>query len=141
MSDKVKPTGPTFSLATWQQRAGACAIDIGIVVGIYVVGLVLGSVVDSGAVTTVFWLGSLAFWVWQLYQQGLTGKTIGKGVVGIKLVRQRDAHLVGAGVSIGRGFLHVIDSLPCFAGWFLPLFDKQRQTIADKVVQTVVIEA
>lgn len=133
--------GPVFTLATWQQRVAGAVIDGLLALAIYIVGLGVGSALDSGTVTSLFWLLSVGFWIWQWFRQGTTGQTIGKGVMGIKLVRERDAQLTGAGVSIGRGFMHVIDWAVCLVGWFLPLFDARRQTIADKLVQTVVVEA
>ena len=45
----------------------------------------------------------------------------------------------GAGAGIGRKFVHILDSIICFLGWFLPLVDSKRQTIADKVMSTYVV--
>ena len=38
-----------------------------------------------------------------------------------------------------RYFLHIIDTLACLIGWFLPLFDDKHQTISDKIVKTLVL--
>jgi hypothetical protein len=35
---------------------------------------------------------------------------------------------------------HILDSLPCYLGYLWPLWDAKRQTFADKVMGTVVIE-
>ena len=41
-----------------------------------------------------------------------------------------------AGAGIGRWFAHIVDSLVCYIGWLMPLWDSERQTIADKLVGT-----
>ena len=48
---------------------------------------------------------------------------------------------VGAGLSVGRYFVHVIDSVPCIPlGYLWPLWDAKKQTFADKVLGTLVIK-
>jgi hypothetical protein len=49
--------------------------------------------------------------------------------------------VVGAGLSIGRYFVHVLDALPCYVGYLWPLVDEKKQTFADKILKTVVIKA
>ena len=49
--------------------------------------------------------------------------------------------MIGAGLSIGRAILHVVDQLPCYLGYLWPLWDAKKQTFTDKIVQTVVIKA
>jgi len=55
-------------------------------------------------------------------------------------VREIDGQVVGAGTSVGRGFLHIIDGLPLYLGYLWPLWDAKKQTFADKIVQTVVVK-
>ena len=43
------------------------------------------------------------------------------------------------GPGIGRKFAHIVDSLVCMLGWFLPIVDSKRQTIADKLLNTYVV--
>ena len=38
-----------------------------------------------------------------------------------------------------RLLAHYIDSLICYLGWLWPLWDSRNQTIADKIMGTVVI--
>jgi hypothetical protein len=40
-----------------------------------------------------------------------------------------------------RDICHIIDSIICFVGYLFPLGDAKRQTIADKIVKTVVVPA
>ena len=53
----------------------------------------------------------------------------------------RDGQPVGFGLAIGRQFLHILDSLPFYIGYLWPLWDERRQTFADKVADTVVVQA
>ncbi len=135
-------SGPVFTLSPWSKRALARLIDGGIAVGIYLVAIILDAILGgTGIVQFVGILGLLGFEIWQLVQQGQTGQTIGKNIIGIKLVKEADAQVLGPGLSVGRAFLHVVDWLPCYIGYLFPLWDPKRQTFADKILQTVVIDA
>jgi uncharacterized RDD family membrane protein YckC len=86
------------------------------------------------------YLGAFGFFFWQLVVQGQTGQTIGKKQMGIKLLREQDGQVVGGGLSIGRYFVHIVDSLPFYLGYLWPLWDAKKQTFADKILQTVVVK-
>jgi uncharacterized RDD family membrane protein YckC len=155
--------GPA-AYASWFQRVGAFLIDqlIGALAMIpYYIGLVLmaastetttdpvtGQVTttggSSGIGVVLMFLGialSIAYYVWNYcIKQGRTGYTIGKGVLGIKLVKQDTGQPMGAGLSFVRQIAHILDALPCYLGYLWPLWDAKRQTFADKVMNTVVIE-
>ncbi len=81
------------------------------------------------------WLAYLAYLG---HLEGVTGQTPGKAMQGTRLVDQ-SGELLGSGQGIGRKFLHILDSIVCYLGWFLPLVDTKRQTIADKVVNSYVV--
>ena len=72
------------------------------------------------------------------YLDGVLGQTPGKMIMGTRLV-DASGQLLGAGQGIGRKFAHILDSLVCMLGWFLPIVDTDRQTIADKVMTTYVV--
>ena len=61
------------------------------------------------------------------------------GSVGIRLLKEYDGANLGFGRALGRRLLHVLDSLVCYIGWLMPLWDAKRQTFADKMVHTVVV--
>jgi uncharacterized RDD family membrane protein YckC len=73
------------------------------------------------------------------YLDGFTGQTPGKAIMGTRLVNAQ-GELIGTGSGIARKFVHIVDTIVCFIGWLLPLFDAKRQTIADKVMDTYVVE-
>lgn len=137
-------TGPP--LADWGKRALAALIDWGIAVGAYIVIFIVGLIahaIASGLGTLVFLVGYLAmtfYGFWLGYLNGQPGQTIGKRTVGIKVVSVRDGNPIGGGLGIVRAIAHVVDSLICFIGYLFPLWDPKRQTLADKIMSTVVIE-
>jgi hypothetical protein len=47
--------------------------------------------------------------------------------------------VLGGGMGIVRTIAHIVDSIICYIGWLFPLWDAKRQTIADKLVKTVVL--
>jgi uncharacterized RDD family membrane protein YckC len=154
------PPGVTF--AHWGKRVGAYLIDglIGLVAyvpyfiaaGVAVGGSetdpVTGQVTmndgSAGLVLVLMLLSvvlSLAYFIWNFcIKQGRTGYTIGKGVMGIKLVKAETGAPIGAGMAFVRQIAHVLDSIPCMIGYLWPLWDAKRQTFADKVIGTYVID-
>jgi uncharacterized RDD family membrane protein YckC len=88
-----------------------------------------------GAVTSV------AFYIWNIcIRQGRTGASVGKNVLAIRLVNS-DLQPIGAGWSFLRSLLHVVDSIPCYLGYLWPIWDSRKQTFADKIMNTFVIQA
>jgi uncharacterized RDD family membrane protein YckC len=137
---------PPEALGSWGARAAGFLIDIGVVAAIGVIGVVIQKVIGNASPALGFVVGLLAwvcafvFWLGQLLRQGRSGQTIGQQIVGLKLVYARSGVVVGGGTAVLRAVAHVVDSIACYVGgWLLPLWDSQRQTIADKIVGTVVI--
>jgi len=140
------PTGPP--LATWGRRVGGTLIDAALLLPFYLVAGVGGGLSQESGffvtafgllVTAVGWFGFIGFAVWNhVLKQGRTGYTIGKGVVGIKLVRRDSSATVGVPVALLRQVAHVLDGF-CLIGYLWPLWDDRRQTFADKIVGTLVV--
>jgi len=72
-------------------------------------------------------------------RQGRTGYSLGKTVVGIRLVKEGTGQPMGAALCFVRQLAHYVDGLICYLGWLWPLWDAKNQTIADKIMGTVVI--
>jgi uncharacterized RDD family membrane protein YckC len=120
--------------ADWGTRVASYAIDW---IALGVLSNVVGAVSDVlGFLVSLL---ALAFGIYNAYLNGATGQSVGKRVMGTKVVSESTGQVIGGGMGIVRWLAHILDSLACFIGWFLPLFDAKRQTIADKVVKTVVI--
>jgi uncharacterized RDD family membrane protein YckC len=125
--------GNAGQLATWIYRVGGRVID-GLVVGVpaAIIGLVLGSRVIENILSIV---GLVVIG----YLNGATGQTPGKRVVGLRLIREQDGQVLGAGMGIVREIAHFVDSIACLIGWLWPLWDRKRQTFADKICSSVVV--
>lgn len=91
------------------------------------------------------WLATLvglAYWVWNRgYRQGTTGASLGKTVMSIKVVSETTGQPIGFGLSVLRDLAHFVDAIICFIGFLFPLWDAKRQTLADKILTTVVLPA
>ena len=73
------------------------------------------------------------------YLNGETGQSFGKKAVGLKLVGEQTGQVIGGGSGILRVLCHIVDSVICYIGYLFPLWDAKKQTIADKIMKTVVI--
>ncbi len=82
----------------------------------------------------------LAVFLYFAYLVGTTGQTPGKRALGIKVLREQDGQLLGAGAGIGRAFLHILDVLSLGLGYLWPLWDAKKQTFADKGIHSVVVK-
>jgi uncharacterized RDD family membrane protein YckC len=152
---------PTGGYASWLKRVGAsildalCAILAGIPLwigyGILIANTQTTTNVDGTTHTRVAHAGiSLllilvgvvtyaGFWIWNVcIRQGRTGFTIGKGTMGIRLLDEPTGQPVGALMSFLRQIVHIVDGI-CYVGYLWPLWDAKKQTFADKIMHTVVV--
>ena len=122
----------------WIVRVGGYIIDI-------IPNLVLqaiGTAVGSTAVTSLMFLLSLGWTVYnRWYLGGTTGQSIGKRAVGIRLISAKTGQPIGPLMAFVRDIAHLVDAVICLIGYLFPLWDAQRQTLADKIVGTVVVPA
>jgi uncharacterized RDD family membrane protein YckC len=129
---------PGTPYAEWPQRLLAWLIDSAPVLVLVLIAEVTG----SSALILIAVLAGLA---WAVYnygmQQGETGYSLGKGIVGIKLISEPTGQPVGTGMAIARYFVHVLDAIPCYIGYLWPLWDAKKQTFADKILSQVVVVA
>lgn len=136
---------PQPPYASWGLRVAAALLDAVIILVPFYVLFGIGSAVGGGTgalLIAVAYALNLGYAIWNYgLKQGRTGQTIGKGVVHIRLVRDRDGGTLGGGLSFGRYILHIVDALPCLLGYLWPLWDAKRQTFADKIVSSVVVKA
>jgi uncharacterized RDD family membrane protein YckC len=143
--------GSVGTLAQWPQRALGGLIDfIALAIPGWILYAIGGPKVDSttGLATgpnAIYYLGVLYFLALSIYNRwyrgGTTGQTIGRGVAGVKLVKESTGQPIGMGMAFVRDIAHIVDSIICYVGWLFPLWDNKRQTLADKIVSTVVVTA
>lgn len=93
----------------------------------------------------LYLLGALAGIGWSVYnrwmQQGTTGQSLGKRITKIKLVGESTGQPIGAGMAFLRDLAHFVDGIICYVGYLWPLWDDKSQTLSDKIIGTVVINA
>lgn len=132
-------------LASWGQRVIAYLITIAMIFAVYIVLFIVSAI--FGAISDVLgflvlmvgWLASLAVAFYMYYLDGATGGHPGKRIMGLKTVNADTGELIGGGMGIVRYLAHFVDSLICYIGFLFPLWDEKRQTIADKMLSTVVL--
>jgi len=131
-------------LASWGERVVSYLIDWVIVVvpiiALYIVAIILGQIASilGLLVLLVVWLASAAAGIYLMYLNGSTGQTPGKKVMGLKVVGETTGQVIGGGSGVARGFLHFVDAIICYIGFLFPLWDAKRQTLADKIIKSVV---
>lgn len=136
--------------ANWITRVGAYIIDYLVVVPFSVLAVVLdGPSTDAATGETsgmgaLYWIFVLLAFAVQVYnrwiQAGKTGQSWGKKALGIRLVGEVSGEPIGAGKAFLRDLAHIIDGIICYVGFLFPLWDSKRQTLADKIVKTVVVK-
>jgi uncharacterized RDD family membrane protein YckC len=150
MAAPVPPTPPGTSqwgtLASWGDRVIAALVDGLIAAAAWVVVLIAGFVLTQVSETLgglVFGLGYLAlglyFYLLLGYLEGMRGQSPGKALTGLQVVSDRTGGVLGGGMGIVRRLAHLIDGAICYIGYLFPLWDPKRQTIADKLLTTVVL--
>ena len=99
---------------------------------------ILTSATNSAFFEVLAYIWGIGMWIWFSVQVGTTGSSPGMRVVGLKCVSKATGQNIGTGTAILRWVLHIVDSIICFIGWFMPLWDSQRQTLSDKIVGSLV---
>lgn len=141
-----EPTATPGPLAEWIDRVVATLVDaafiIAIWVAVFIVAAIIGVVSDilAGLVRLIGYLALTAYGLYLGYLEGIRGQSPGKAVRGLKVVKIADGQVLGGGMGIVRRLAHIVDSLICYIGYLFPLWDPQKQTIADKMLQTVVLK-
>jgi uncharacterized RDD family membrane protein YckC len=155
---------PTESYTPWFTRVLAFLIDNAPIAVVYGIGWVIALVTEqSSCVASVNQydvsqycysqdsiigvlaqglasLAIFAYWIWNYgYRQGTTGSSIGKSILKVKVISETTGEPLGFGMSIVRQLAHFVDAIICYIGFLFPLWDAKRQTLADKIMTTVVL--
>lgn len=142
--------GTPVPYAEWIKRVGAYLVDIAVLIPGYL-GMLIGAPMMGGdigalsAIGVVVYVAGIAavlgLAIWNLViRQGRTGWSVGKQVLGIRLIGERTGEPLGPGLTFVRALCHILDQLPCYLGYLWPLWDPKKQTFADKIMSSVVIE-
>jgi uncharacterized RDD family membrane protein YckC len=132
-----------MNYAGWLPRVLAYLVDIipyGILVGI---GGALGRN-DDGTLGVLYWVFLLlgfAYLVYNRWIMGGQGQSIGKKVLGLRLIKEETGQPLGPGLAFARDICHFVDAIICGIGYLFPLWDAKKQTIADKIIKSIVVKA
>ncbi len=86
------------------------------------------------------WLAILGYCVWNLgLRQGTSGASVGKSALRIRVVDLTTREPIGFRRSVIRQLTHALDVLTVGVGYLWPLWDRRRQTFADKLSATVCV--
>ncbi|MFY1674656.1 RDD family protein [Plantactinospora sp. WMMB334] len=139
-----------MSYASWGPRVGAYLIDAVVVLPLVILAYITGGAsmdAESGQVTGpgplyyVFLVLTIALSGYnRWFLAGRTGQSWGKKALGIRLVDEAGGEPIGAGKAFVRDIAHFVDQIICYIGYLFPLWDAKRQTIADKIMKTVVVD-
>ena len=155
-----RPSNPSVSgqnIASAGKRIGGRLID-GLIVGIIGYILVASIAIKDGKVQTgklviASILGLVLSFVYEVPMVAATGQTLGKRLVGTRVVRLADGEVPGMSVSVTRWLPALVGIIPLLnlarllgaaigIGSLILLFtDPRRQTVNDKFAKTVVVIA
>jgi uncharacterized RDD family membrane protein YckC len=136
------------SYATWIQRVGASLIDGLITLPFSILAVVLGRGTDDNGLPTLnalYWIFLLLGFIVAGYNRwfltGKTGQSWGKKALSIRLISEENGQPIGAGMAFVRDLAHIVDGIICYVGFLFPLWDAKKQTLADKIMKTLVVTA
>jgi len=79
---------------------------------------------------------------WTLWNRwitaGRTGQSIGKRAMHCRLISETTNAPIGAMNAFLRDLVHIVDGA-AYVGYLWPLWDDKRQTFADKIMRTIVV--
>ncbi|GAB7047894.1 RDD family protein [Catenuloplanes indicus] len=125
----------TFS--GWFTRVAAYLADTAVAAPFFLAAGLL-----DGNRAAYYGLAAAGFAVWaynRWWRAGRTGQSWGRALVGIRLVGADTARPIGPVRAAVRDFAHLLDDVILYVGYLLPLWTAKRQTLADKVMRTVVV--
>lgn len=128
--------------ARWGERLAASFVDGVLLLLLTVLAAKVSTHSPSlGALTGWGWLAVAGFFAWRT---GRTGRSPGKSLMRLTLVRHADGSAIGGPAGLGRGFtmlvmLIVTGGLLLGLSMLWPLWSRKNQTLHDKIVGAVVV--
>ncbi|MFT3971672.1 MAG: RDD family protein [Micropruina sp.] len=133
------PSGPV--LATWGRRAIGGLIDF--VAPAIAISIIIGIVMPNGGYTAniASTLLAVGWWVYNTgYRVATTGYSFGHKIGKVRVVMEDTGQTPPQNTAMLRAVAHLLDELICALGFLFPLWDSKKQTFADKIAKTVVID-
>lgn len=137
---------PGEPLASWRARARALCLDVLLGVAVIAVLVLLAylaiSVSQPGWLWLVYTVAAAVVLLLILVNRWLlpaiTGWSLGRALLGIRVVQRRDGTGAGAWRLLVRDLAHLLDTGALFVGWLWPLWDSRHRTFADLLLRTEV---
>jgi len=128
--------------AAWLTRVGAYIIDaLPTWILIVIAGVLASHGGAGGGIGVVFYLAALGWVAYnRWYKAGRTGQSLGKKATDTRLIGEQTGQPIGAGMAFVRDIAHIVDAVICYVGFLFPLWDAKKQTLADKIVHTLVVK-
>jgi uncharacterized RDD family membrane protein YckC len=145
MGNQGLPPGVDISqLADWPTRALGWLVDAIPFIGIWVIFYIISFAIGF-FISLLGDLCALAVGIFLAYQLGTFGSTPGMRLIGLKCVSVKTGQPLGFGMGIVRAIIHwiafVLCIIPGVVDLLFPLWDGHKQTLADKLISSVVIKA
>jgi len=122
----------------WIHRVGAYLVEtLPAIIILYIFVLAIRVTILS----IIVYLAFLAYVIYNRWILGGQGQSIGKKVLGMMLLSEETGQPIGTLNAFLRDICHIVDSIICYVGYLFPLWDPKRQTLADKIMKTVVVPA
>lgn len=100
-----------------------------------------GQAAIGGVLVALGVLLSIGISIWnRIFRMGRTGQSIGKQVLGIKLIHEQTGQPIGALQTFLRELLSGLINQVVYLSYLWMLWDDNKQTLADKVVHSTVID-
>jgi uncharacterized RDD family membrane protein YckC len=142
------PTETQVNYSGWWRRGGALVIDNLLLlipaVGFFALVFVPSDVVAAIAAFLAFFFWLVFPFIYFTYCHGKWGQTIGKRALGIRVRRDRQEEPVSYGAAFGRYaivFVFAIFTIPLLLDYLFPLWDSKKQSLHDKVANSIVVRA
>ena len=138
------PSGPVDHEQATGLRAAAALIDSLLLFFVYVpVTLVVAGIVPEEHLGWAVLLPGLLLPIaYHTLLEGLTGRTVGKLLVGVRVVNARTACRLGLGRALARNLLRPIDGLFFYTvGWCVAMCNASRRRIGDLLAGTAVVRS
>ena len=99
-----------------------------------------GLAITGGVLIGLGILISIAITIWnRIFKMGRTGQSVGKKVIGLKLIDDKTGQPIGAGMCFLRELVSSIVNQVIYLSYLWMLWDADKQTLADKAVHSTVV--
>jgi uncharacterized RDD family membrane protein YckC len=126
--------GASGPRANFGQRLAAYLIDVIILAIPYGIFFAIFDQVVAYLIGLVLGIAYFSY-----FEGSTSGQTVGKKVLGIRVIDFNTGGPIGFGRALIRYIARIVSSLPCLLGYFWMLWDREKQTWHDKLGSTVVV--